>query len=134
MTTVSPDHFQGSSSGSATRPKVAVIGTGAAGLGVLTALLRGASDARITVFDIGKSVTQRIPDPPTSSAAIAAFYDGVYREIRAVHPHKFPPPKTHFAELLPKGPVGKRRSIFRSDTFGGLTNYWGGTALPFTDH
>ena len=36
--------------------KVAVIGTGAAGIGTLTALLNKQGDFKITVFDIGKDI------------------------------------------------------------------------------
>ncbi len=115
------------------RPKLAVIGTGAAGLGALTALLDGPSHAEITVFDVGKPVVEAPVGHPESELEIADFYYDIYREIRASFPFKFPPPKTHFAEMLPKDPVGKKRSLFRSESFGGLTNYWGGTMLPYTD-
>ena len=113
--------------------KVAVIGSGASAVGALTGLFKQASDVEITLFDVG----QRVAAPPEienpSQEWIADFYDDIYRKIRAIQPYKFPPPKTHFGEAIAKQPVGDRWRVFRSETFGGLTNYWGATLLPFTD-
>ncbi len=114
-------------------PKFAVIGTGAAGLSVLTALLRQPSDARITVFDIGKPVVEMPSNPEASDEWATEFYSGIYQKIRSLHPFKFPPPKTHFGHLLPKYRVDNKHELFRSESFGGLTNYWGATMIPFTE-
>ncbi len=113
--------------------KVAVVGTGAAGFGVLKALEN--SDADITIFDVGKPISE--PPPPLKRVSVSntqAYYDRIYSEIRQAHPFKFPPPKTHFAQLLPKYKIrGRKRTLHKSESVGGLTNYWGGTMLPFTD-
>lgn len=113
--------------------KVAVIGTGAAGFGALSALLDKKSDFDIVVYDIGRQVMKpEAPDNP-SDEWISSFYGGVYKEIRSRYPFKFPPPKTHFARQIPRQSVGGSLNIFKSESMGGLTNYWGATMLPFTD-
>ena len=114
-------------------PKFAVVGTGPAGLGVLTALLDAGHAGRITLFDIDRPihVPQVVEEPKPD--AIASFYDGVYRDIWRSGTRTFPPPKTHFAAALPKVALDGRAKIIRSDALGGLSNFWGGTALPFTD-
>lgn len=114
------------------RPKLAVIGTGAAGLGVLSALLAKRSDAEVVVYDIGEQVAEAPSLENPSEEWIALFYDKVYQEIHSLYQFKFPPPKTHLAGQIPKQPVGKRLEIFKSQSFGGLTNYWGATMFPFT--
>lgn len=115
------------------RKKIAVIGTGAAGFGVLTALLDKQADFEIVIYDIGREVDRA--DLPENAAAdeISRYYDTVYGKINSDQARKFPPPKTHMAKQIPRQPVGGGISIFKSDSFGGLTNYWGSTMLPFTD-
>ncbi|MBU1137095.1 hypothetical protein KKD72_01865, partial [Patescibacteria group bacterium] len=113
--------------------KIAVIGTGAAGLGVLTALLDKKSNFNIFVYDIGKTIEKApISDNPTQDW-INSFYSKIYQKIRSLYPFKFPPAKTHFGEQIARQPVGQNLNIFKSETFGGLTNYWGATMLPFTN-
>ena len=112
--------------------KIAVIGTGAAGFGVLKALEPG--NHEITVFDIGEPVPEAPVLEEVTKERIADYYDRIYRKIREKHSFKFPPPKTHFSEMLPRHPIaGRKRTLHRSESLGGLTNYWGGTMLPFTD-
>lgn len=111
----------------AARPRFAVIGTGAAALGVLDALLSKAPDATIIVFDIGDN-----PAPePEAGAEAGPFYDAIYAGLRASGLRGFPPPKTHFGARLPVHPAGQ--GLIESRSFGGLTNFWGATMLPFTD-
>lgn len=111
----------------AARARFAVIGTGAAALGVLDALLARAGDAAITVFDIG-DVPAPDPEPDTDAAA---FYQALYADLRASGLRGFPPPKTHFGDRLPVHPGG--HGLIQSRSLGGLTNYWGATMLPFTE-
>ena len=120
-------------SGPGASPKFAVVGSGPAGLGVLTALLDAGHAGRITLFEIDRAITPPAFTGEPEADAVGAFYDGVYREIWNGQSRKFPPPKTHFARALPKFGLGGKGKIFRSDTLGGLSNFWGGTALPFTD-
>lgn len=124
--------------------KIAVIGTGAAGFGVLIGLLDSVrnfisngvnkkSDFEITIYDIGRAVARgSLPENP-STEEVDSFYNQVYKTIRLENSFKFPPPKTHLGKQIPRQPVGKKLSIFKSESFGGLTNYWGSTMLPFTD-
>ena len=109
----------------------AVVGSGASAVGVLTALIKQPS-VTITIFDIGDTVPE--PNGPIANIEAArAYYATLYRQLRHVHPRKFPPPKTHLGEQIARSPVGQGLSVFKSSTFGGLTNYWGATLLPFTD-
>ncbi len=114
--------------------KVAVVGTGAAGLGALTALLDKKENLEIVVYDIGREIltSASVSDNP-SKDEIVSFYNGIYERIYNKYSFKFPPPKTHFSDQIPRLPVGKKLNIFKSESLGGLTNYWGSTMLPFTD-
>ncbi len=111
--------------------KVAVIGTGAAGLGVLSVLIEK-KDLEITVFEIAKPLEKELSDLQTKKD-IKNFYDKIYDKIYKNQKRKFPPPKTNFANSLPKFKVEGKEKIFKSENLGGLTNFWGGTALPFTE-
>jgi ferredoxin len=107
-------------------PRFAVIGTGAAALGVLDALLSRPGAAEISVFDIGD-----IPEPePDPGSDPVAFHNALYDDLRASGLKGFPPPKTHFGARLPLHPGAA--TLVRSRSFGGLTNFWGATILPFT--
>jgi len=113
--------------------KVAVVGTGAAGLGALKALIGKQSNIEITVFDVGKPISREPPDYDASPEWIAEFYDELYRAIYDGHTFKFPPPKTHFGGDIPRYFLHGQSGLFKSESLGGLTNYWGGTILPFTE-
>jgi ferredoxin len=113
--------------------KIAIVGTGAAGLGVLTALIDKKKDFKIVVFDIGDNIAPKNKVDSSDNNQILQYYSQVYRDIRRNNSFEFPPPKTHFAEKIPRQPVGKKLKIFKSRAFGGLTNYWGATMLPLTD-
>lgn len=116
------------------RPRYAVIGTGAAALGVLEALLEQESLAEITLIDVAEPTTARIPALDLDSASdIAAFYADLYRELFGRHPRQFPPPKTHLGERIPRHRMSGGQTLYKSEAFGGLTRFWGGTMLPFTD-
>lgn len=113
--------------------KFAVVGSGPAGLGVLTALLDAGHAGKITLFEIDRPVHRPEFTGEPAPEEIATYYDAIYRDIWSNQKRKFPPPKTHFSETLPKFEIGGVGKIFRSDTMGGLSSFWGGTALPFTD-
>ncbi|KAA3607029.1 MAG: hypothetical protein DWQ06_00485 [Calditrichaeota bacterium] len=114
------------------KSKIAVIGTGAAGLGILTALLKK-KNIEITVFDVFEE-----EDFPSLAKAtelkVEKFYDEIYSEIKSKTSFKFPPPKTHFTKPLAKYKLDGKPGLFKSKSLGGLTNYWGGTSLAFTDN
>lgn len=113
--------------------KIAVVGTGAAGMGILSALLAKQGDFKITVFDIGEEIFPKNKIDDSNKNEIVKYYNQVYKDIREKNNFKFPPPKTHFADPIPRQSVGDNLSIFKSQAFGGLTNYWGATMLPMTD-
>lgn len=114
------------------KSKIAVIGTGAAGLGVLSSLLTK-ENIEVTVFDIFEE-----DDFPKllnlSPKEIKNFYDKNYSDLKNKSSFKFPPPKTHFTEPLAKYDLGDKPGLFKSNSLGGLTNFWGGTSLAFTDN
>lgn len=120
------------------RLKIAVVGSGAAAFGVLNALFDAKTEFDISLFDVAESIASaddRQGDAASMSRdEVVAYYDSIYRSIRERHPRKFPPPKTHFAEAIPRQPVGEKLQIFKSQSLGGLTNYWGATMLAYTDH
>lgn len=88
---------------------------------------------KITLFEIDRPLEHAEFSGPTEPERVEEFYEAIYRELWRGQKRKFPPPKTHFAATLPKFSTGGKGKIFHSDTFGGLSNFWGGTALPFTD-
>jgi len=117
---------------SSSRQKIAVVGSGASALGVISGLLDLGIDAEIIIFDYGNDENL---DPPENLPPDQAenFYDKIYKKIRENHPFKFPPPKTHFGNQIPRISVEGKIKIYKSNSFGGLTNYWGATMLPFTE-
>lgn len=111
-----------------------MIGTGAAAFGVLDSLLAAQPDADITLIDVGSPVPARPPQGGGDDAHdLAAAYDGLYRDLFGRHARKFPPPKTHLGEEIARHHTKSGDMLYRSETFGGLTRYWGSTMLPYTD-
>lgn len=115
----------------ATTERIAVIGTGATALGVLHALRAAERPCEITLFDIDAHIAEPPRIDEDDPKRVADFYNDVYRALWKEAPRTFPPPKTHFADPVPKQDVGQGMRIFRSNAVGGLTNYWGATLLPF---
>lgn len=114
-------------------PRIAIVGSGPAALGVITSLLSRTPAPNITLFDHGRP--PRAPESPDEMppAAVEAYYDVLYKEIWSGQRRAFPPPKTHLATSLPKYRIDGKQRILRSESFGGLSNFWGGTCLPFTE-
>ena len=108
----------------------AVVGTGAAALGALSALIDQEPLAPITIIDIGKDIVESPDNTNVSAQEVEAFYAEIYEVIRALGERSFPPAKTLFGQ--PIGHLPNGRGFFCSETFGGMTNYWGATMLPFT--
>ena len=81
------------------RPKIAVVGSGAAAYGVLNALFDAGSDFEITLFDCAQPIASANDHHDAASDMprdeVVAYYDSVYAGIREHFPRKFPPPKTH---------------------------------------
>ena len=113
--------------------KVAILGSGASAIAVLHALQKWAPKLEVTVFDIGARLDKAMSTSLHPSNWTPDYFKELYLKIKADHGLRFPPPKTHFGESLPRYLVGKSERIFRSELRGGLTNFWGGTMLPFVE-
>jgi hypothetical protein len=113
--------------------KVAVIGSGPAGLGVITGLLNRNEEIEIILFDKAKEDNRKPYTGAKDPKTIENYYSKIYNEIRKKFKFKFPPPKTYFGEKLKKYYVEGKEQVFKSEIIGGLSNYWGGGAVPFTD-
>lgn len=110
--------------------RIAIVGSGAASVGVLRALSRLKLKAEITLFDIGKTIEKPRLEYP-SIEEIRAFHNLNYSGLKKQLGFRFPPLKTVFSESLSQYKVAGRSCFFRSEHLGGLTNFWGGTMLPF---
>src|SRR5262249_26057825 len=113
--------------------KAAVIGSGMAAVGVLDALTEWAPDATVTLVDRATVVEGRFEASVGRDAWTPDLHAKFYAYLRREHGLKFPPPKTHFGAALPRRPVQGWGDIWESHAVGGLTNFWGGSAVPFTE-
>lgn len=112
--------------------KAAIVGTGPAGLGVLKGLTKYLKNIDIDIYEIGKKHTEnKFKHLENEDSEI--FYNEIYSIIKKKHKFKFPPPKTHFGEKLPKYLLHGKEKLFKSQIWGGLSNYWGGGILPFSE-
>ena len=115
-------------------PKFAVVGSGPAGLGVLTALLAGGLAGKITLFEIDRPLEHAEFSGAAEPELVEAYYDGIYRELWRGQKRKFPPPKTHFAvppqkllsppsvslrKIFPFPPISNFGSVAAKCVFGG---------------
>ena len=112
--------------------RVAVIGSGAAAAAVIHTLLKSAPGVEITLFDIGRKLENRFPASHPEHWS-SDDYARLHRAIKADLGVTFPPPKAHCGQPIARYAVGTRPRLWRSESFGGLTNYWGGTMLPFVE-
>lgn len=113
--------------------KLLIIGTGPAGYAVLSYLVneKRLNKSSFTIVDVGdKPIRPIIPE----ELKISEYYDGLYKKMESESIFKFPPSKTHFSHQIPKYLVNSKPSVFHSTVIGGLSNYWGGTMLPFTEN
>ena len=88
--------------------------------------------AEVTVFDIGKRMIDTPPhmsDGKMASETIAMIYSRLHGKLGK----GFPPPKSHFGQSPTKFSVDGKPRLWKSEHLGGLTNFWGGGMLPFTD-
>ena len=110
--------------------RISVIGSGATALAVLdvAAALPG---TRVTLIRPEKRLTpQRVEE--TAAALRNDAFAAMMRSLRAELGLKFPPPKTHFGNVPESVFVRDWGRIWRSNLHGGLTQFWGGSSLPFT--
>lgn len=111
--------------------KVAVIGGGMAAAGVLDALSARLDPADITLI-CEEATSPEGLTLPFEHGASAKDYAAFYATLRRQHGLSFPPPKTHFGVAAERRGVEGWGDIWRSRGAGGLTRFWGGSALPFT--
>lgn len=112
--------------------RIAVIGSGAAAAATMMGLARSSRPVQVTLFDIGKKLPpHKLPDS-YSDNDIARFYTSLYHSSKKKNGYHFPPIKTHFGKCLPQYKIDGKYRFFKSDLWGGLTNFWGGTMLPFS--
>lgn len=115
------------------RMKVAIIGSGAAAVGVISGLERWAGKTlEITVFDPGKRLDESAGAPAIDGTDVPDM-QRIYRQLRAVHGYSVPPPKSRFGRTLAKLEVAGKPLLWHSEHRGGLTSFWGGAMFPFTD-
>lgn len=104
--------------------KVAVIGSGPAAVGVLTALADRCPHARVTMFDPGDDIA-----PPDGNESKPSLYSRIRKRFGLT----FPPPKTYFSDVPDKAAVDGKPRVWRARHFGGLSPFWGGVVLPYSD-
>jgi ferredoxin len=110
--------------------KIAIIGSGAAALGVLDHLSTLQIRPDITLID---RVEPSAPaDPPVDSWTPDRIR-ALYRRIKAEQEIAFPPPKTNFGVVPKMRLVEGWGRVWDSASYGGLTNIWGLCMVPFTD-
>lgn len=111
--------------------KIAIVGSGASAVGVLSGVASSGIVADITLFS-SDTYFDTSPKDRFPTSDVGRFYTDVYTDIRrkAVN---YPPRKTFFGHTIPCYTVknGQER-FFKSDMFGGQTNIWGGSVLPLT--
>jgi len=111
--------------------KVAVIGSGAAALGVLDRLSTLAHRPDITLIDRAE---RNAPAEPSVERWTRDRLRLLYDRIRAEYGYAFPPPKTNFGMASKKRKVEGWGEVWDSSSYGGLTNIWGLSSIPFSKH
>ncbi len=111
--------------------RCAVVGSGAAAMSVVQAVLEQDAAAEIVVFDGGADLAPPLEHSEPAEQWSAAYFDALYTALRADAGLKFPPPKTHFGAMPARLPVQGWGDIWQGNALGGLTGYWGGSVLPY---
>lgn len=111
--------------------KVALIGSGAAALGVLDRLAAadGAARPEVTLIDRpAAEISHDLVAGAWTDGAIARLYQEMKPRLGAA----FPPPKTRFGAAPGKRDVAGWGWVWDSAGPGGLTSIWGLSAVPFS--
>jgi choline dehydrogenase-like flavoprotein len=113
--------------------RVAIIGGGAAAAGVLQGLAHSRTPCEVTLFHPNEPFEAPLQSPiPDDALRPTDYFAALYRYLRQEHGFKFPPPKTHFGvSPRERSTIGGAR-LWETLTLGGLTNFWGASAVPFT--
>lgn len=113
--------------------KIAVIGSGAACVGVLNAIQTWAPQAGVLLVSQAEHASGPYATDKEQEQHGRAYNQDLYRHLRSTFGLKFPPPKTNFGLEPARRRVQGWGEVWESRTKGGLTNFWGASALPFTD-
>ena len=111
--------------------KVAVIGSGAAALGVLDRLSMLVHRPEVTLID--RADREEPAGPPVdrwTRDQLRLLYD----RIRAEHGNTFPPRKTSFGFAPKMQDVEGWGAVWNSSSYSGLTSIWGLSSIPFSIH
>lgn len=111
--------------------KIAIIGSGAAALGVLDRLSALTNRPDITLIDRARRLEP--VEPPVGSWTRESLRP-IYRQIKAKYGYSFPPPKTNFGLAPRMQDVEAWGQVWDSGLYGGLTSIWGLSAIPFSAH
>jgi hypothetical protein len=110
--------------------RIVVIGSGATALAVLDALPHR-NGLHVTLIRPAEEL-----GPVEAYASASAETHEVEESIATLRSDfglKFPPPKNYFGIVPETLPVRGWGEIWRSNLHGGLTQFWGGSMVPFTD-
>jgi hypothetical protein len=107
--------------------KIAVVGSGAAALGVLDFFSTQSFQPDITLIDRAKAAAA-VPLGSWTPDSIRVLYD----RIRAEYGTCFPPPKTDFGNAPAKRMIEGWGRVWDSGYYGGLTSIWGLSSIPFS--
>ena len=115
--------------------EVAVIGTGPAAFSVVSALSSHIEGGGVRVTLLGPAGTRpafalRGRDPRTWTAA---EYDALHQQLKRLGGGGFPPPRTQYGSLLEKCLGDLRTTLYRTDYFGGLGEFWSTAMFPFRE-
>ena len=111
--------------------RIAIIGSGATALAVL-GVASTVPEARVALIRPGKHLIPHRVAEAGSPRDRDAFAETI-RALRGDLGLRFPPPKTQFGELPDTAEVYGWGRIWKSNLHGGLTQFWGGAMVPFTD-
>ena len=118
--------------------RIAIIGSGAAAMGALIACHHQKERPKtVSMFDIGRptfSGESRDESKGNAMRSSQKQLASVYHRLRIENGLTFPPPKSTFGTVPSKVEFSDKRYLWKSEHFGGLTNFWGGGMFPFTDN
>ena len=119
------------------RSRVAIVGGGAAAVGVLKALEVFRDEVEVTLYDLpsGRQSPYSPAVPAGEEDSIVNLEDDpqFIQFLRSNLGLKFPPPKSDFGIPPPKLTVQGWGELVSTETAGGLTRFWGASALPYPD-
>jgi hypothetical protein len=112
--------------------RVAIVGSGATGFVAERLLSKASPGIRLDVFHGGtEKPAHRLASVDQAGWSRDDLAE-LHKDIRRECGFKFPPPKSHFGEIVPKHVVRGDRTVWQSRQPGGLTRYWSASLLPFT--